>query len=96
MSALRVSTLPVSDWRPTYSRPAADLQQSDGGCWMGATGLAERVWKAGCASGEEAYSMAMLIHDLLLSHQHPLRVQIFATDIDEMALVRARRGPRSA
>ncbi len=51
-----------------------------------------RVWVAGCASGEEAYSIAMLVAnelgDQLLSH----RVQIFATDIDEEALNVARRG----
>ncbi len=57
-----------------------------------ATGEDFRVWVAGCASGEEAYSVAMMVHDLLLAHQQPLRVQIFATDIDESALVRARRG----
>jgi two-component system CheB/CheR fusion protein len=51
-----------------------------------------RVWVAGCASGEEAYSIAILLHDLLQGQKSGRRVQIFASDIDETALVRARRG----
>jgi two-component system CheB/CheR fusion protein len=50
-----------------------------------------RVWVAGCASGEEAYSIAIILHDALLGHKPARRVQIFASDIDEMALARARR-----
>ncbi|MGL4408732.1 MAG: EAL domain-containing protein, partial [Zoogloea sp.] len=56
-----------------------------------------RVWVAGCASGEEAYSMAILFSEALGRHSR-LRVQIFATDMDEEALNVARRGvyPASA
>jgi two-component system CheB/CheR fusion protein len=50
-----------------------------------------RVWVAGCASGEEAYSIAIILHDALLGHRPARRVQIFASDIDELALARARR-----
>jgi two-component system, chemotaxis family, CheB/CheR fusion protein len=50
-----------------------------------------RVWVAGCASGEEAYSVAMVLHELLLDQKPQRKVQIFATDIDEQALARARR-----
>ncbi|MFZ2989403.1 CheR family methyltransferase, partial [Ideonella sp.] len=50
-----------------------------------------RVWVAGCASGEEAYSMAIVLHDALQGQKTPRRVQIFASDIDEAALGRARR-----
>ena len=51
-----------------------------------------RVCVAGCASGEEAYSLAILLHehmDRLASVPH---VQVFATDIDAQALEAARRG----
>lgn len=55
-------------------------------------GEAIRVWVPGCASGEEAYSIAILLHRLLGERlsEHP--IQIFATDIDEQALLTARRG----
>jgi two-component system CheB/CheR fusion protein len=50
-----------------------------------------RAWVAGCATGEEAYSLAMLINDHLPA-QPPMSVQIFASDIDERALATARHG----
>jgi two-component system, chemotaxis family, CheB/CheR fusion protein len=55
-----------------------------------------RAWVAGCASGEEAYSLAIILHDALLGQKAARRVQIFATDIDEAALARARRGVYSS
>ncbi|WP_412479234.1 EAL domain-containing protein [Azonexus sp. IMCC34839] len=51
-----------------------------------------RIWVAGCASGEEAYSIAMLVAEALGDRLVQYRVQIFATDIDEEALNVARRG----
>ena len=51
-----------------------------------------RVWVAGCATGEEAYSVAMLIAEATAGHDSPLQVQVFATDLDEEALQLARRG----
>ncbi|WP_327050009.1 CheR family methyltransferase, partial [Halomonas sp. PBN3] len=51
-----------------------------------------RVWVAGCANGEEAYSIAMLIAEALRDDPDPPGVQIFATDIDDDALAVARRG----
>ena len=51
-----------------------------------------RVWVAGCATGEEAYSIAMLICEALDPLSHPPTVQIFATDIDDEALAIARMG----
>ncbi|MCF2872088.1 PAS domain-containing protein [Octadecabacter sp. G9-8] len=53
-----------------------------------------RVWIAGCATGEEAYSIAMLIAEAIGGPDQPLRdkVQIFATDIDKEALQIARAG----
>ena len=51
-----------------------------------------RVWVAGCATGEEAYSMALLVQRLRRDLSDPPRVRIFATDIDTDALDTARRG----
>ena len=51
-----------------------------------------RVWVAGCATGEEAYSIAIHIADLLGPNLSQFRVQIFATDLDLGALAVARRG----
>jgi chemotaxis protein methyltransferase CheR len=47
-----------------------------------------RVWVAGCASGEEAYSLAILLHEERLLD----RASIFATDLDEGMIQRARAG----
>src|SRR3954452_17181504 len=49
-----------------------------------------RVWSAGCASGEEPYSVAMLLADALGDDAFQDRVKIYATDIDEDALNMAR------
>lgn len=51
-----------------------------------------RVWVAGCASGEEAYSIAIVFAQVLGERVMSQPVQIFATDIDEDALNTARRG----
>lgn len=50
-----------------------------------------RVWSAGCAFGEEPYSMAILIQELLSRENTPLNLNIFATDIDQGALLKARK-----
>jgi two-component system, chemotaxis family, CheB/CheR fusion protein len=44
-----------------------------------------RVWVVGCATGEEAYSIAILLHEHAATLEAPPRIQIFATDIDESA-----------
>ena len=49
-----------------------------------------RVWSAGCASGEEAYSMAILLAEALGENDFRNRVKIYATDVDEEALAEAR------
>ncbi len=49
-----------------------------------------RAWVAGCASGEEAYSIAILLREVLGAHGVP--VQLFASDIDERAVAAARTG----
>jgi len=51
-----------------------------------------RAWVAGCASGEEAYSLAMLFREQMDRMVSPPPVQIFATDIDASALREARSG----
>lgn len=57
-----------------------------------------RIWVAGCATGEEAYSITILLNELLGPSISDFRVQIFATDIDLNAMAVARRGiyPASA
>jgi two-component system, chemotaxis family, CheB/CheR fusion protein len=54
-----------------------------------------RAWSAGCASGEEAYSIAMLLAEHFGSRIQDYDVKIYATDIDEEALSSARRGEYS-
>jgi two-component system, chemotaxis family, CheB/CheR fusion protein len=51
-----------------------------------------RIWVAGCATGEEAYSIGMSILEHVGDRADGHRAQIFATDVDEDALVRARLG----
>ena len=49
-----------------------------------------RVWSAGCASGEEAYSIAMVLFGALGEQAYLERVKVYATDVDEDALTDAR------
>ena len=51
-----------------------------------------RIWIAGCSTGEEAYSMAILLHEFLLSRPASIKVQIFASDISENVIAKARAG----
>nr|WP_246151947.1 CheR family methyltransferase [Rubripirellula reticaptiva] len=51
-----------------------------------------RIWVAGCSSGQEAYTMAILCREVMDKLIAPCDVQIFATDIDERALSVARGG----
>jgi two-component system CheB/CheR fusion protein len=51
-----------------------------------------RIWVAGCATGEEAYSFAMLCAEQVLNMIDAPKIQIFATDIDEAAIIQARDG----
>lgn len=50
-----------------------------------------RAWVAGCASGEEAYTLAMILAEALGIEQFARRVKIYATDLDEDALTHARQ-----
>ncbi|HTZ12312.1 MAG TPA: CheR family methyltransferase [Mycobacterium sp.] len=49
-----------------------------------------RIWSAGCASGQEAYTLAMLLAETLGPESFRRRVKIYATDVDEAALTEAR------
>ena len=51
-----------------------------------------RVWSAGCATGEEAYTLAIILAEALGPDQFRARVKIYATDLDEDALQQARYG----
>jgi two-component system CheB/CheR fusion protein len=55
-----------------------------------------RVWSAGCASGQEAYTLAMLLAEALGAEGFRQRVKIYATDVDEDALSEARIGSYDA
>ncbi len=51
-----------------------------------------RVWVPGCSTGEEVYSIAMLLLESLGSNAHQTKLQMFGTDISEPAIERARAG----
>ncbi len=51
-----------------------------------------RVWVAGCATGEEAYSIAILLRELMTETQQEFKVQIYSTDLAEHAIATARAG----
>ena len=51
-----------------------------------------RVWSVGCATGEEPYTLAILLSEYLGSSMGDYNIKIYATDIDEEALNVARRG----
>jgi two-component system CheB/CheR fusion protein len=55
-----------------------------------------RFWSAGCASGEEPYSLAILLAEMLGQEEFQARVKIYATDVDDEALTHARQGSYSA
>lgn len=55
-----------------------------------------RAWSAGCATGEEAYTLAMILADALGDEEFCDRVKIYATDVDEPALAIARQGTYAA
>jgi len=55
-----------------------------------------RVWSAGCASGEEAYTAAMVLAEVLGEDQFHERVKVYATDADEETLTQARAASYTA
>jgi two-component system CheB/CheR fusion protein len=57
-----------------------------------APGSVVRVWSTGCSTGEEAYSVAILLQERLETLRHGFKLQVFATDIDGHAIATARAG----
>ena len=55
-----------------------------------------RIWSPGCSTGEEPYSLAILLHECMNKLKRHFRVQIFATDIDSQAIKMARAGVYAA
>ena len=55
-------------------------------------GAAIRVWVPGCSTGEEAYSIAILLQEQMELLKQSFKVQVFATDIDSLAIGQARTG----
>ncbi len=51
-----------------------------------------RVWVAGCSTGEEAYSMAILFLERIEAAERPIKLQVFASDVDVEAITLARDG----
>src|SRR6185369_5145796 len=51
-----------------------------------------RVWVAGCATGEEAYSLAMILNEVSSHLQKDVPIQLFGTDLDAEAISIAREG----
>ena len=56
------------------------------------SGTVIRIWVPGCSTGEEAYSIAVLLQEYLAVLKESFTVQIFATDIDSLAIATARTG----
>lgn len=51
-----------------------------------------RIWIAGCSSGQEAYSLAIMLRELTLSQDIERKIQIFASDISQVSITKARYG----
>jgi two-component system CheB/CheR fusion protein len=55
-------------------------------------GQSLRVWIAGCSTGEETYSLAMLLREQITAQKVNVKLQIFASDLDAEAVATAREG----
>ena len=51
-----------------------------------------RIWIAGCSTGEETYTLTMLIHECIAEAKSPIKLQVFASDVDPDAIAVAREG----
>jgi len=56
------------------------------------TGASIRVWVPGCSTGDEAYSIAILLQERMETSKQNFKLQVFATDIDRQAIEQARAG----
>jgi two-component system CheB/CheR fusion protein len=59
-------------------------------------GTAVRAWSAACSTGEEAYSIAIILHERMAALGQSTALQVFATDIDRDAIAKGRAGVYSA
>lgn len=59
------------------------------------SGDAIRMWVPGCATGEEVYSLAICLHEFLAEHSLTPPIQIFGTDLNAVAIEKARAGSYS-
>jgi two-component system CheB/CheR fusion protein len=85
---LRERVLPDLMERAAVGPPAVDASEPPR-----RGGMKElRIWSAGCATGEEAYSLAILLAETLGDELTAYNVRIFATDIDSEAIAYGRRG----
>jgi two-component system CheB/CheR fusion protein len=73
-------------WQALQERVIPDLLSAKG------AKTPVRIWSAGCASGEEAYTLAIVLAEAMGADQFRERVKIYATDLDEDALQQARAG----
>jgi len=51
-----------------------------------------RIWVTGCSTGEEAYSLAILFREAIAAAKRPVKLQVFASDVDPDAIASAREG----
>jgi len=51
-----------------------------------------RIWVVGCSTGEEAYSLAIILRDAIMASRRDIKLQVFASDIDVQAIAVAREG----
>jgi len=51
-----------------------------------------RIWVAGCSTGEEAYSLAIGLHEFIQAQNRNIKIQLFASDISENVIAKARTG----
>jgi two-component system CheB/CheR fusion protein len=51
-----------------------------------------RIWVAGCSTGEETYSLAMIFREQIIAAQSDIKLQLFASDVDPDAVATARNG----
>ncbi|MBE7637792.1 response regulator [Sneathiella sp. P13V-1] len=56
------------------------------------SGQPVRIWSAGCSTGQEAYSLAMLFLEEIAASGHDIKLQVFASDVDPDAIAQAREG----
>jgi two-component system, chemotaxis family, CheB/CheR fusion protein len=51
-----------------------------------------RVWVVGCSTGEEAYTLAIILREAIMASRRDIKLQVFASDIDAQAIAVAREG----